>query len=127
MALESETAAKVRLADPPPPRCSSCYGQYPDRKHVDFGADYDGAVFETPGENRSVYTVDDLILCDGCMANGVRALGWALEDPERTRALEARVQNLSDQLDGALRHIKLADEEHRSREQLARQLNGETS
>jgi hypothetical protein len=38
MALD---AAQIRLCSPPA-ACSSCYGQYPQRRHVDFGASWDG-------------------------------------------------------------------------------------
>jgi hypothetical protein len=45
-----ESIGKIRLAETPPVRCSSCYGQYPTAVHVDFGAAWDGPTFPADEE-----------------------------------------------------------------------------
>jgi hypothetical protein len=34
----------------PPTMCSACFGQYPDRNHVDFEAAWDGPVINSNGD-----------------------------------------------------------------------------
>jgi hypothetical protein len=63
------TSQKIRLTGTPV-ACASCYGQYVDRRHVDFGASTDGAVLAGPsniagGKGQSI---DEVIVCDECLA-----------------------------------------------------------
>jgi hypothetical protein len=87
MALD---AAQIRLCSPPA-ACSSCYGQYPQRRHVDFGASWDGPVLNDGSDERFIIraSLDELILCEDCLRRGAEQLG--LVDPdEQTAMLETQ-------------------------------------
>jgi hypothetical protein len=106
---EVESIGKIRLTETPPVRCSSCYGQYPDRTHVDFGAAWDGPVLGEPdgviGGARQV--IDDLIICEDCLRDAGRLLG--LEDPgdaaRHLAELEGQAEELRERLLGAMDYI----------------------
>lgn len=70
----------MRLAESTPILCSSCYGQYPDRRHVDFEAAWDGPVVGSEFK----MSVDDLILCEDCVRQAAKLIG--LVEPEGTEA-----------------------------------------
>jgi hypothetical protein len=60
-------AAKIREAHTPR-RVRSCGGQYPDRRHVDFGSAGDYGM--VPSQNVAggkMVSVDDLVVCDECL------------------------------------------------------------
>lgn len=78
----------TRLASPPPSACAACFGQYPDRRHVDFEAAYDGPVLE--GAAR--VAIDDLIVCENCLADGARILGWVPDQEAREQLAALRVR-----------------------------------
>lgn len=54
----------MRIAYHPPSMCSACFGQYPERVHVDFEAAWDGPVVNNNG---TAYSVDELVICEDCM------------------------------------------------------------
>jgi hypothetical protein len=112
---------KIHLTDKPPVACASCGGQYTDRRHVDFGAAYDGPTF--PAEDvagGTVVTVDDLIVCEQCVRDAGRVLG--LVDPDaQTRQLEqqaSQLQTLSERLAGALAYVNRLEAAAKERESL---------
>lgn len=75
-----------------PTHCSSCFGQDTKARHVDFDAAWDGPVFNEDGLK---VPIDDLILCEHCIAEAARILGWvpASDDETATKAqrLEAEL------------------------------------
>jgi hypothetical protein len=105
---EVESIGKIRLTETPPVRCSSCYGQYPDRTHVDFGAAWDGPTFpDDEVAGGVIVTVDDLIICEDCLRDAGRLLG--LEDPgdaaRHLAELEGQAEELRERLLGAMDYI----------------------
>lgn len=84
-------AAKIRLTEIPPHACSSCFGQYTDRRHVDFNAFYDGPVMdaaENVAGGKGV-SIDDLVLCEECVLAASKLLGCEPFPAERIEELEA--------------------------------------
>jgi hypothetical protein len=101
----------VKIANPNPAFCAACYGQYSDRRHVDFEAAWDGPVFEGEGvhtgdggaRSKLPVGIDDLVICEDCLKSAAKLLGWAgpkaqqkiddlelrLERSERDRRQEA--------------------------------------
>lgn len=65
-------ADRIHLASPAPPHCSSCFGAYPSRPHVDFGATYDGPVL---GEGVTMHVIDDLVICEDCLVTAGKLIG----------------------------------------------------
>jgi hypothetical protein len=68
--VTTDNATKIRLAETPPTHCASCFGQYPDRRHIDFGAYWDGPVFardEGDVAGGAPIAVDDLVICEECL------------------------------------------------------------
>ncbi len=90
----------MRLAETPPRYCASCYGQYPDKRHVDFESAFDGPVFKDKGTN---YPVDDLIICEDCLAAAAKKIGYIQRDEilkenfELGRACEAKDKTVETQ------------------------------
>lgn len=60
----------TKLADRKPAYCAACFQQESVR-HVDFEAAFDGPVLD--GESHKV-AIDDLILCENCLADAFRLL-----------------------------------------------------
>lgn len=122
--LTYEPAAKIHLTDRPPVACASCNGQYPERRHVDFGADYDGV--SLPPEMLEGYTgtkfhhVDDLIICDECLTAGAAALGLGdLAEAEATLDdAVARIGELNIKLDQAVAYIESLEAAQKARQTL---------
>ena len=89
---------KIKLAEVPPTYCSSCFGQMPQDRHVDFGAYWDGPVIEPKNTENGVQQVqiDDLVICETCIirAAGILGLVNAPDLVEQVRHLKARVQHL---------------------------------
>jgi hypothetical protein len=71
----TDTQNKITIADPPPVVCSSCGSQHVNLAHVDFGAAWDGPVVDLP-ETTIPHVVDDLIVCEQCLAEAFRVLAW---------------------------------------------------
>ncbi len=93
----------TKFADSTPPYCASCYGR-PDGRYIDFEAAYDGPVI--PGAPHT--TVDDLILCEGCLKEA-----FAILDPEEQREriaeLEGQLQEKESEIAAKDRIIKGAE------------------
>lgn len=47
--------------------CSSCFGQYLDRTHIDFESYFDGPAIKQ--DNGDYHYVADLIICENCLKN----------------------------------------------------------
>lgn len=120
---ELQPLAKIRLAERPPVACSSCNGQYTDRRHVDFGAAYDGPVLPSGAETRGVVgiAVDDLIVCDECLTAAARLIGMedATQSREAMDALTARAEEMSERLAGAIAYINRLEQANAQRDELA--------
>ena len=71
----------MRVAETPPAFCSACFGQYPDRRHVDFDVAWDGptvpgGVMTPEGVQSGItVTIDDMVVCDGCLTAAGRLVG----------------------------------------------------
>lgn len=94
-------AAQIRLAETPPPACAACNGQYPERRHVDFGASYDGPVLD----GAKAMQIDDLIVCEECLSAAAALIGTSPEQIERERQAKERAENTAQRLAGALDYI----------------------
>jgi hypothetical protein len=117
-------AAKIRLADTPPAACSSCFGQYPDRRHVDFGASWDGPFLTGQVTGATTVSIDDLVICDGCLTIAARELGL-VEPGEMKQALmdaAAAQETLAERLYGALRYIQTLEQTVNARDDLEEKL-----
>lgn len=89
----------MRIAETPPVRCSGCYGQYPDRVHVDFETAWDGPVFREAvatgdGGVQQTLTVsiDELVLCDRCIRAAAALVNGVKPDPSAQRIAELERQ-----------------------------------
>lgn len=87
----------MKKARSAPKYCSACHGQYPERQHVDFEAYYDGPVIsESVGDNTIKVAIDDLVLCENCLASAAKLIGYVhnkqmrKENFELGRALEEK-------------------------------------
>jgi hypothetical protein len=70
-------ADRIQLAEPAPPRCSACFQQKPQERHVDFGASYDGPVVPSAENVAGLvgHVIDDLILCETCITEAAQLVG----------------------------------------------------
>lgn len=96
-----------------PVRCSACFNQQPQLRHVDFDAACDRGYGNDAGVQ---IAMDDLILCENCVKEGARTLGIEdstelkakLEDTERKlgveRKLRAQAQRYAGTIEDALGH-----------------------
>jgi hypothetical protein len=87
--------AQPRLA-PTPTACAACYGQYPDRAHVDYRAAIEGRLID-PSKPRGRH-VDWVVICEKCLRDGVALLP---ESADPREALEQRIADLEQQLAAA--------------------------
>ena len=67
----------MRIADPNPAFCSSCFQQRFKMIHIDFQVAWDGPVINHEGLRMSI---DDLIICQECMLAAASLLGFCHED-----------------------------------------------
>jgi hypothetical protein len=67
----------MKLADVAPRYCVSCHNQDPTKRHVDFGAYYDGPVLE--GVNGNKIAIDDLVMCETCVKAAGQFVGMTVE------------------------------------------------
>lgn len=104
----------MKLTDIPPYVCSSCGGQYPERRHVDFQAAWDGPTFRegvavAEGDVRTNLTVaiDDLIICENCLRDAGMLVG--LDDAHvlhgRFDVAQEKIRDLSERLAGQADYI----------------------
>jgi hypothetical protein len=84
----------VKLAESTPVRCSACFGQHPEKSHVDFEAAWDGPVIDA-GNGMKQY-IDDLVICEDC----IRSAADSLPSDEKTllRDTQATVAALREEL-----------------------------
>lgn len=127
---ELQPLQKIRLAEHAPVACASCYGQYTDRRHVDFGAAYDGPVLPSGAETKGVVglVVDDLIVCEECLSAAAKLIGFAdaTETRQSNDALASRAEELSERLAGALAYIDKLEAANAQRDELAASLRPKT-
>lgn len=98
-------AATIRIAERPPAMCSACFGQYPDRHHIDFGASWDGPVLD--GAHR--VSIDELIICENCIEIAASLFGLTADGSiEIARILKATKQTAVD-LVSAHKYIELLE------------------
>jgi hypothetical protein len=90
-------ADRIHLAEPAPAHCSSCFGQYPARAHVDFDAAWDGPVI---GEGVTMHVIDDLVICDECIKTAARLIGYG-----DVVAVEAELKHAEETADNYLEQI----------------------
>jgi hypothetical protein len=107
------------LSVPLPIKCSSCYGQRSERKHWDFDAicdrgyaPVDEGDFNADGDRITApVRIENLILCDECLKEGARAMGWVAQDDKLVQTLQKELvierkarrqaQNYADRLEAA--------------------------
>jgi hypothetical protein len=108
------TSHKIRLAEVAPPACASCSGQYVERRHVDFGAAFDGPTFPAPESiaGGKVMTVDDLVVCEECIKAAARLLESAISDLNEING------ELSEKLAGAMAYVQQLEAEREGRQRL---------
>lgn len=101
-----EAATKIRETSTPT-GCASCGGQYPDRRHIDFSAAYDGPVLnqeQVIATGVTPVAIDDLVICDECIRAAAALLG--LIDPgdlgAANQSLIEANEELGERLGGAL-------------------------
>lgn len=106
----------MRLTDTPPVRCSACFGQYVDRRHVDFEVAWEGPTFNEgiagrDGEitNTIAVSVDDLIICEECM----KAAGKLL-DLEESDVLLENMEQVERQRDELLERVRGLEDQAKS-------------
>lgn len=111
----------MKVASKPPPYCAGCFQQKSEKVHVDFEAFYDGPNMDMPEVGPGIkMALDDLILCEDCVAHAARIIGWVEgtaiknENNELGEALEKaneHIQNLQDTVSGLREaNSKLMDE-----------------
>lgn len=83
--------AEPKLASRTPVACAGCYGQYPERAHVDFRSAIEGRQVD-PTNPRSPH-VDWVVLCENCISAGFRLLP---EQRDRTDQLQRRIAQLEE-------------------------------
>jgi hypothetical protein len=96
-----------------PPACASCGGQYPDRRHVDFGSAWDGPVLnqlEVAVQGATPMTVDDLKVCESCVREAMHVLQLADMDVPKVRKLQSDVERLQAMNDSQGRYIQTLEE-----------------
>lgn len=105
--------------------CSACFNQEPSKRHVDFGASYDGPVMSTGSEENPIrVSIDELVLCEDCLSSGAEILGLVNADEQVTanEELAQRVEELSERLAGAVAYISKLEETASTRGTLAAEL-----
>ncbi len=84
----------TKIAEISPTHCSSCFGQYVDRRHVDFEAAWDGPVIhdgvmtDEGVTNRIPVSIDELVICEECLTHGAKLLGLK-DGQENVRLLDS--------------------------------------
>jgi hypothetical protein len=124
--MSEQVFHKIHLATVPPSACAACFGQYPDRRHIDFGAFYDGPILPSGADQVGVVglAVDDLVICEECLKAAATQLG--LGDTEKVESekkdLAGRVEELSERLAGAMALISAQEKAAEERGRLEAQL-----
>lgn len=101
--------AQPRIAAQVPVACAGCFGQYPDRVHVDYQSVFDGPQVDS-SDPRSPH-VDWVVLCDDCVRAGYELLPEQSNqrehlklEVERLKADLDEAQNYASSLEDALQH-----------------------
>lgn len=84
------------IATRPPTACAGCYGQYPDRLHVDFRSAIEGGPI--PSEHAKALRVDWVVLCETCIQAAVAILP---ENVAAKAAYEAQIAQLRERCEAA--------------------------
>ena len=94
----------TRLAETRPPYCSACFQHPGELRCVDFDAAWDGPVMEGVP---SPVPIDDLILCEGCLATA-----FSILDPQGLKQtiaeLEQAVRDQAEEIDRKDKAVKAA-------------------
>lgn len=97
---------RIRLAEPAPPHCSSCFQQKPLMRHVDMGAAWDGP--SVPALEHTVgviaHHIDDLVLCEDCVRDAGRLLGFGPAEALAQQLADARLA--IDSLHGEVENLR---------------------
>src|SRR3954464_13824073 len=116
-------AAKIRLAETAPPACASCGRRDLDARHVDFGAAGDYGMAPAPGNiaGAKLVSIDDLIVCEQCLADAASVLGLEDVGAQRSEAerLERECEAAEAQLSAVTSQLERLPEGRRAGEQLA--------
>jgi hypothetical protein len=96
----------LKIALTTPAACASCFGQYPDRTHIDFEAAYDGPVINS--DDNIKMPVDDLIICEDCLQEAFRLIPD--ERTERIAELERELEGQRERLVGKDVYIRQLEE-----------------
>lgn len=75
--------AQATIAAHTPTACAGCYGQYPDRVHVDFRSAIEGALVD-PANPRGP-RVDWVVLCEDCIRCAQALLPEVADERENLR------------------------------------------
>jgi hypothetical protein len=131
----------MRRSETPPAMCSACFGQYPDRVHIDFESSWDGPLIEGGTQDREgnvisriPVSIDELVLCEECIAAAAAELGFSRDEAEKVKELRKQIRELkasnagltdyNAKLEGALAVKREQAEriaEQRLREQMAKE------
>jgi predicted Rdx family selenoprotein len=84
-----------------PPFCASCFQAGSDKRYVDFDAAYDGPVLELPDGRKQ--TIDDLVICETCLAEAFRLL------PQDDSAKDRRIAELEELVENMQADINSKD------------------
>lgn len=86
----------MRLAPTTPTHCSSCFDQKVGERHVDFEVAFDGPVVENARDGMDPVAIDELVVCEKCLADAVALLPVERdqEEVDEIEALRARVAEL---------------------------------
>jgi hypothetical protein len=102
-------ADRIRIAEPSPAHCSSCFSAKPTQAHVDFGAAWDGPVI---GEGVTMHVIDDLIICSDCLvrAGTLIGLGDVTAITAELRRAEEENDRLMESLAALRSHVQALEE-----------------
>jgi len=114
---------QITLTERPPVACASCFGQYPQRRHVDFHSDYDGPTLPPDAENVAggkFLSIDDLIICEECLSAAAALVGLASADELKAEVadLRATAAELTEKYAGAMAYIQQLEAEQQARKNL---------
>lgn len=92
----------MRQASRPPAYCAGCFQQKPETRHIDFEAFFDGPVMNMPEVGPGIkVAIDDLVLCEDCVTNAAKMLGWV-----EGKAIKQENDELGEALEMANAHIE---------------------
>ena len=89
----------MRIANPNPVYCSSCFSQKPHDVHVDFEVAWDGPVISEDGLRM---TIDDLICCRDCVVAAAALVGMVDADTDVAKELKKMAEKTAEERKGRL-------------------------